>query len=365
MSPVGTITIQGLTGLPEITQGVDLGALIGHALDEAGVELQDGDVLVVSSKIVSKSLGLREHGDREAAVLRQSRRVHAERRTPAGTTRVVESLAGPVMAAAGIDASNTGPRGGMLLLPPDPDLAARQVYAGLLAAWAPAPLPRIGVLVTDTAGRPWRDGQVDFALGACGVSVLEDLRGEVDADGRALEVTSRAVADELAAAADLVKGKSWAIPVALVRGLGMETVGDVGQQGARRLVRTGADDWFRLGAAEAVRAALGAPPGSAAVDMVGIPSAAPESLHDRVYRAVRLAMLGQPEGTAVHVEGLPGPGSPSSPAGAVRLVVAAANDEATDGSCAFAVGRLTARLEVALHSEQLQGSVTVVPATAG
>lgn len=364
MSPLGTITIQPLTGLPEVTQGVDLGALIGKALHEAGTRLLDGDVLVVSSKVVSKSLGLREHGDRAAAVLRQSRRVHAERRTPAGTTRVVESLAGPVMAAAGVDASNTGPEGGLLLLPPDPDLAARQVYAGLLAAWAPAPLPRVGVLITDTAGRPWRDGQVDFALGACGLSVLDDLRGEVDVDGRALEVTRRAVADELAAAADLVKGKSWSVPVALVRGLGLETVGDVGEQGARRLVRTGADDWFRLGAVEAVRAALGAPPGSTAAEAVGIPAAAPEPLHDRVQRAVRLALLGEPEGTAVHVEQLPGPGTATTTDHAVRLVVRP-TDVPPRESGDYAAGRLTARLEMALHAEQLQNLVTVVLAVPG
>ena len=140
-------------------------------------------MLVVSSKVASKALGL-VGTDREAAVAAATVRVVAERAMEGGrVTRVVESAAGPVMAAAGVDASNTGSSDGVLLLPEDPD----GVCASLLQAWQRAfGLTRLAVVLTDTSGRPWRVGQVDFALGAAGLRVLDDLRGEGDADGRAL-----------------------------------------------------------------------------------------------------------------------------------------------------------------------------------
>ena len=336
--PTGTVTIHPLVGIPEVVSGDHLGSLIRSALVEAGLPLRDGDVLAVSSKIISKAQGLRGPlKDREDLVRQQSRRVVAERRTAQGTTRIVEALAGPVMAGAGIDASNTGDADGVLLLPTDPDLAARQLYAELLTAHAPQALPRLGIVVTDTAGRPWRDGQTDFALGACSVRVLDDLRGGVDADGRALTVTARAVADEIAAAADLVKGKSSGVPVALVRGLAAGTVSDPGAGGARSLVRTGPGDWFAQGGAEAVRAALGVPPGSAAAEEVGIASVLPEEVTDRVARAVRLALHGE-DGALVDVEQQP----------VTTTLVVRAEDP-------FVAGRVCARLEVALAGEQLEG----------
>lgn len=331
----GTVTIHPLHGIPEVVAGDHLGRLLRASLDAAGLTLADGDVLAVSSKVISKARGLREpHDGRGDSVLRHSRRIVAERSTPTGTTRVVEAEAGPVMAGAGIDGSNTGDDGRLLILPRDPDEAARALYAELLEAYAPDPLPRLGVVVTDTAGRPWRAGQTDFALGASGVAVLEDLRGATDADGRPLAVTARAVADEIAAAADLAKGKASAVPAALVRGLPAGTLADPGAPGARSLVRTGSGDWFALGAVEAVRAALGAPPGSPAADQVGIPSVLPEEYAVRLARAVRLAVLGE-EGASV-TEGPDG-----------RLTVHAGS--------AFAAGRLAARLEVALAGEQIEG----------
>ncbi|WP_114905448.1 coenzyme F420-0:L-glutamate ligase [Ornithinimicrobium murale] len=333
----GTVTIHPLHDIPEIGSGADLGRVIRDALDRAGLTLTEGDVLAVSSKVISKAQGLRTADDGRAdSVLQHSRRVVAERRTPTGTTRVVEALAGPVMAGAGIDGSNTGPDERLLLLPADPDLAARQLYADLLTAHAPHPLPRIGIVVTDTAGRPWREGQTDFALGACSVAVVEDLRGGTDTDGRPLAVTSRAVADEIAAAADLVKGKSRAVPVALVRGLPEGTVTGPGSAGARSMVRTGPGDWFALGSAEAVRAALGVAPGSAAADQVGVASVVPEPYADRLTRATRLALHG--EGAASVV--------PSSDGG----LVVHADDP-------FVAGRVGARLEVALASESLNDVV--------
>lgn len=346
MSGAGAaVQLLALTGIPEVRAGDDLAALLTEALAAHG-GLLDGDVLVVSSKVVSKALGLRAAdgaapgttGDREEHVLRHSRRVVAERRTPSGTTRIVEALAGPVMAAAGVDASNTGPEGGILLLPPDPDLAARELHTAL-GVLSPS-ASRFGVLLSDTAGRPWRDGQTDLALGAHGVRVLHDLRGGTDADGRALAVTARAVGDELAAAADLVKGKQDAVPAALVRGLAHLVVEPgTGAAGARALVRTGPGDWFALGHREAVRAALGASPGTAAADAVGVPSVRPEDPDERGGRAVRLALLGHP---GALVEGTPAQGYAVSTADPVLA------------------GRVAARLEVALHGEDLVADVHVV-----
>lgn len=335
----GAVTIHPLHGIPEIRAGDDLGHVIRDALDRARLCLADGDVLAVSSKVISKARGLRAADDARArSVLQHSRRVLAERRTPSGTTRIVEALAGPVMAGAGIDGSNIGADDRLLLLPEDPDLAARQLYAELLAAHSPGPLPRVGIVVTDTAGRPWRTGQTDFALGACGVAVVEDLRGHTDADGRPLAVTTRAVADEIAAAADLVKGKSAGVPVALLRGLPAGTVAAPGAAGARSLVRTGPGDWFALGTTEAIRSALGVPPGSGAAEEVGVASVPSEEYADRLARAIRLALHG--EGAASVTR---------SPDGSL---VVQADDP-------FVAGRVSARLEAAVASESLDEAVTV------
>lgn len=351
----GVLTVHPLGAIPEVVAGADLGVLLRDALAQAGLDLQEGDVLAVSSKILSKAWGLRLDGGaegaadgdaRQDAVLAHSTAVVAERRTPTGTTRIVRAVAGPVMTGAGIDGSNTGADARLLALPDDPDLAAREVYARLLTAYAPAALPRIGIVLTDTAGRPWRQGQTDFALGACGLTVLEDLRHTADADGRELSVTARAVADEIAAAADLVKGKASGVPAAVLRGLPEGTVAGPGAAGARSLVRTGPGDWFALGSTEAVRSALGVPPGSAAAQEVGIASAAPEEESLRVARAVRLALHG--EGTAtVTEEGAPRPPRAGThPAG--RQLVVTATDP-------FVAGRVCARLEAALASEGIDG----------
>jgi coenzyme F420-0:L-glutamate ligase/coenzyme F420-1:gamma-L-glutamate ligase len=150
------------------------------------------------------------------------------------------------MAAAGVDASNTAP-GTVLLLPVDPDASARRLRAALTRALG----VRIAVLVTDTMGRPWRAGLTDATIGAAGLDVLEDHRGRTDTHGNTLEMTVTAVADEAAAAAELVKGKADGVPVAVVRGLARHVTDDDGP-GARALVRLGDDDMFRLGTAEAV-----------------------------------------------------------------------------------------------------------------
>jgi len=185
--------------------------------------------------------------DREQAITDETVRVVATRTHPGGVTRIVENRQGLVMAAAGVDASNVE-HGTVLLLPADPDASARALCEALRAATGLA----LGALITDTVGRPWRDGQTDIAIGAAGVAVLDDLRGSMDAHGRRLDVTVAAVADEIAGAADLIKGKTSGNPVAVLRGLG-HLVGDVdaGDRGARRLLRLGANDMFRVGSAEA------------------------------------------------------------------------------------------------------------------
>lgn len=245
------LTAWGVPGIGEVRSGDDLAALLGDALaaDAAArpaTAPQDGDVLVVTSKIVSKAEGrVVRAADREAAITAETVRVVATREHAGGVTRIVENRLGLVMAAAGVDASNTDD-GTVLLLPLDPDATARTLRAALGARFG----VRLGVLVTDTAGRPWRQGQTDIAIGAAGVQVLDDLRGSTDTRGRTLQVSVAAVADEIAAAAELVKGKATGRPVAVVRGM-RHVVTDEDGPGARVLVRVGPDDMFAEGTAEA------------------------------------------------------------------------------------------------------------------
>ncbi|MFD5947938.1 coenzyme F420-0:L-glutamate ligase [Streptomyces collinus] len=233
--------VWALGGIPEVAAGDDLAKLIAAA--EPG--LADGDVLLVTSKIVSKAEGrIVRAADREAAIDAETVRVVARR----GALRIVENRQGLIMAAAGVDASNT-PSGTVLLLPEDPDASARAIRDGLRDALG----VDVGVVVTDTFGRPWRAGLTDVAIGAAGVRVLDDLRGGTDAYGNPLSATVVATADELAAAGDLVKGKAAGLPVAVVRGL-LHLVAE--GEGARAMVRGARDDMFRLGTSEAVRLAV-------------------------------------------------------------------------------------------------------------
>ena len=238
------LQVWALDGIPEITPGTDLVSVIADA--SAGA-LADGDIVVVTSKIVSKAEGrILAADDREEAITAETVRVVATRPTPnGGTTRIVQNRLGMVSAAAGVDASNT-PEGTILLLPEDPDLSARLIAAGLRERLG----VEVGVLVSDTLGRAWREGQTDHAIGAAGVQVFEDLRGGTDAEGRPLVVTMPCVADELAAATDLVKGKAARRPVAVVRGRA-DLVGSLDLPGARSIVRPLERDMFRLGADEA------------------------------------------------------------------------------------------------------------------
>lgn len=216
------LRVWAIEGIPEIVAGDDLAALIGSRVNT----LTNGDILAVTSKIVSKAEGRFVSAiDREQAITDETVRIVARR----GTTRIVENRLGMVAAAAGVDSSNT-PIGTVLLLPEDPDASARSLRAALESRFG----IRLGVIITDTLGRAWREGQTDVAIGASGVRMLDDLRGTLDAQGRRLDVSTPAVGDEIASAADLVKRKSGGLPVAVIRGL--SHLLDPGADGARSLV---------------------------------------------------------------------------------------------------------------------------------
>jgi len=236
MSTAETVTVIPLTGLPEITAGADLAALIAAAAPD----LRDGDILAVTSKIVSKAEGRVVTVPREQAIEAETVRVVARR----GPTTIAQTRHGLVLAAAGVDESNTAP-GTVVLLPEDPDESARRIRKALHQRTG----RRVGVLVTDTMGRPWRAGQTDNAIGAAGVAPVRDHRGEPDTFGNILEVTVAAVADEIASAADLVKGKQRQVPAAVVRGLA-DLVTEPDGPGARAIIRAAGEDMFRFGSAD-------------------------------------------------------------------------------------------------------------------
>lgn len=230
-------------GVPEIRAGYDLVEMVVPL-----VELADGDIVVVTSKVISKAEGRVRPGTREAALAEETVRVVARR----GETAIVRTRHGLTMAAAGIDASNVE-AGNVVLLPLDPDASARGLRTGLRHRTS----RNVAVIVTDTAGRAWREGQTDIAIGAAGLLVAEDYAGRVDGYGNELEVTLPAVADEIAGAAELAQGKLGGRPFAVVRGRS-DLVLPAGEDGpgARSLVRAEGADLFGYGAREAVVRAL-------------------------------------------------------------------------------------------------------------
>ncbi|WP_193610743.1 coenzyme F420-0:L-glutamate ligase [Nocardioides lijunqiniae] len=276
-----TVSASAPDGLPEVRAGDDLAALVAGAL----TDLSDGDVVVVTSKVVSKAEGRVVPGTRDEALAGETARVVARR----GPTTIVRTHHGLVLAAAGIDASNVE-RGSVVLLPLDPDASARALRADLHRLTG----RNVGVVVTDTAGRAWREGQTDLAIGAAGLVVAEDFAGRVDAHGNELAVTAPAVVDEMAGLAELAQGKLGGRPVALVRGRA-DLVLPPGQDGpgAVSLVRAEGADMFGFGAREAVVRAVLADPADRVV--FGAP-AAPEEL------AGALHALGA--GTTTYDEGL-------------------------------------------------------------
>ena len=235
--------VWAVEGIPEIQAGDDLAGIISNAIGP----LEAGDIVVVTSKIVSKAEGRQVlAADREEAITSETVRLVASKSHPGGVTRIVENRQGLVMAAAGVDSSNA-PSGTILLLPIDPDDSARKICQRLRADNSGA---AIGVVISDTLGRPWRLGQTDIAIGAAGVTVLSDLRGQTDPSGHKLEATVLAVADELASAAELVKGKFSGNPVAVIRGLTQFVTG-LEATGASSIIRPAEEDLFRLGTDEA------------------------------------------------------------------------------------------------------------------
>lgn len=234
------IEIWPVEGLPEIVHDDDLATMLAEPLRSMGA--RDGDVVAVTQKIVSKAEGrvVPDGGDgRSEWVTRETRRVVARR----GDLIIAETHHGFVCANAGVDASNVE-EGFVSLLPVDPDASAAALRASLAQRLE---LSRLGVVITDTFGRPWRNGLVNVAIGCAGLPAIIDLRGNADHHGRALEVTVVALADEVAAASGLVMGKSARVPVALIRGVDL-TAGAPGR--AVDLIRAPDEDLFREGVIE-------------------------------------------------------------------------------------------------------------------
>ena len=226
------IAIAPLEGLPEVRPGDDLAALIGDAVERAG-GLEEGDVLVVSQKVVSKAEGRLERADDHVEViLREARAVRRRR----DDLVIAETEHGFVCASAGVDRSNTPGDEWVVLLPRDPDASAVRLREALGARFGPAP----AVIVSDSFGRAWRQGTTDVAIGVAGMRPLLDLRGTRDSRGRPLQSTVIAVADELAGAAELVLGKASGVPAALIRGYTAPT----GEGSARELVMPPKRDLF-------------------------------------------------------------------------------------------------------------------------
>jgi coenzyme F420-0:L-glutamate ligase/coenzyme F420-1:gamma-L-glutamate ligase len=242
-----TITVFAPAGIGEVGPGTDLAAEILTAVaGHPGGPLADGDIVVVTSKICSKAEG------RSVSALSRAESIAAENvRTVArrGETVIARTRQGLTLAAAGVDNSNVAP-GTVLLLPADPDASGARLRTALQRASG----RRVGVIVSDTAGRAWRNGQTDHAIGASGVVVSRSYAGRTDGYGNPLQVTEMAVADELAAAADLVKAKLTGRPVAVVRGLS-HLVAETDATAAD-LIRDPRQDMFGLGSAEAVLAAV-------------------------------------------------------------------------------------------------------------
>jgi coenzyme F420-0:L-glutamate ligase/coenzyme F420-1:gamma-L-glutamate ligase len=253
VQPVSALQIFGIPGLPEIVEGTDLAALIASAARDGGAELADGDIVVVTSKVVSKAEGRTiELADVDPSpfaiewstkwdkdpgvievVLREAKRVVRQ----SGPVLITETQHGFVCANSGVDQSSSGAPGRLVLLPTDPDGSARGIRAGLAAQGVDA-----AVIISDTFGRAWREGQTDIAIGIAGMQPIHSYIGQLDPHGHEFKVQAVCLADELAGAAELVKGNISRTPVGVIRGLAWErddtaTIAPVLREQSRDLFR--------------------------------------------------------------------------------------------------------------------------------
>ncbi|MCL3817693.1 coenzyme F420-0:L-glutamate ligase [Aeromicrobium wangtongii] len=237
-----TLIFEPVDGIGEVAPGDDVAALIAqHAT------LQPGDVVVVTSKIVSKAAGLATTRTKDELLADETDRVVARR----GPTSIVRTHHGLTMAAAGIDNSNTAP-GTLIPLPPDPDASAAALRRRLRELTGVG----VAVVISDTAGRAWRVGQTDIAIGCAGLLPVDSFEGRTDPYGNPLAVTAPAIADQLAGGAELASGKFGARPVVIVRGADPAWLTEGDGPGARSLIRDEETDMFGLGAREAAVAAI-------------------------------------------------------------------------------------------------------------
>ena len=263
-----SLQLFAVAGIGEVGAGDDIAQII---VDSVDAPLHDGDVVVVTSKIVSKAAGLATTVDRDVVMAEETDRVVATR----GQMRIVRTRHGLTLAAAGIDASNIA-LGQIIPLPRDSDLAARKLRARLRVLAG----VEVAVIVTDTAGRAWRVGQTDIAIGAAGIKPHLDFTGVTDAYGNVLAVTAPAIADEIAGAADLVAEKLGGNPVVIARGVPHDWLLPDDQAGAATLIRNEDGDLFGLGSRDAVFAAC-----NHGMDLRGFPADEDNTIDELIRRA--------------------------------------------------------------------------------
>jgi len=254
----GAISIIPLRGIPEIKPGDDLVSIVSRSASDQGLSFLDGDIVVFAQKIISKAEGrIVELGKVkpspfaltlskeiskdprlvEVILSETTKIIKMDQRKPEKGRLIVETRGGVISANAGVDASNVSGGDSVTLLPLDSDESAKKLAQGLTNMVG----AEIAVVITDTVGRPWRDGLVDIAIGCSGIRPLQDLRGMKDSQGLELSATVMAVADEIASAAGLKMGKNDAVPVVVVRGYPYER----GEGSAREIIRSPEDDLFR------------------------------------------------------------------------------------------------------------------------